>query len=332
MTETPDPQLQLKKRARRRLVGAVAFAGLAAVILPMVMDDEPRQPPQEVQIRIPGQDQVPPFTPQALAAKGAPAAVAPASGEEQQKASTGTSQPAVPPPVTKGSAETSEKTGTKTAEKKVAKPAEKQVEKQAEKKASKATEVTPEKKAVKPPEKPVEKAVEKKAAPPAASPQADKATDKKVAKAAEKPVEKKVEKSREKTPDKTAEKAPARKVEKPAENSAAEASAEDSGKSSADDTPHASSAAAGKQAEGAASKPGGQQVILIGTFANPDNAKQLQSKIGGAGVNSYTEVLDTSEGKKIRVRAGPFATREAADKALEKLKKAGVTGVVAGRQ
>jgi DedD protein len=59
MTETPDPQLQLKKRARRRLVGAVAFAGLAAVILPMVMDEEPKQPVQDVQIRIPGQDQLP---------------------------------------------------------------------------------------------------------------------------------------------------------------------------------------------------------------------------------------------------------------------------------
>jgi hypothetical protein len=31
MTESPDPQLQFKKRARRRLVGAIAFAGLAAL-------------------------------------------------------------------------------------------------------------------------------------------------------------------------------------------------------------------------------------------------------------------------------------------------------------
>ena len=43
MSDSPDAQLQLKKRARRRLVGAVAFAGLAAVILPMVMDEEPKQ-------------------------------------------------------------------------------------------------------------------------------------------------------------------------------------------------------------------------------------------------------------------------------------------------
>jgi DedD protein len=59
MTETSDPQLQLKKRARRRLVGAVAFAGLAAVVLPMVMDEEPRPSSvPAVAIRIPGQDEV----------------------------------------------------------------------------------------------------------------------------------------------------------------------------------------------------------------------------------------------------------------------------------
>jgi DedD protein len=53
---TPDGQLELKKRARRRLVGAAALALLAAIILPMVMDHEPRQPAQDVQVRIPAQD------------------------------------------------------------------------------------------------------------------------------------------------------------------------------------------------------------------------------------------------------------------------------------
>ena len=59
MSDSSDANLQLKKRARRRLVGAFAFAGLAAVILPMVMDEEPKQQVQDVQIRIPGQDQTP---------------------------------------------------------------------------------------------------------------------------------------------------------------------------------------------------------------------------------------------------------------------------------
>jgi DedD protein len=90
MTESPDPQLQLKKRARRRLVGAVAFAGLAAVVLPMVMDEEPKRPAQDVQIRIPGQDQVP-FRPK-LADPGDtfPAwPTASAAGERDHEAPTG---------------------------------------------------------------------------------------------------------------------------------------------------------------------------------------------------------------------------------------------------
>jgi DedD protein len=41
--EDNDAQSQLKKRARRRLVGAVAFASVVAVVLPMVMDHQPRQ-------------------------------------------------------------------------------------------------------------------------------------------------------------------------------------------------------------------------------------------------------------------------------------------------
>jgi DedD protein len=53
-----DPQLELKKRARRRLVGAAALAVLAAIVLPMVMDQAPKQqaPVQDIQIRIPAQD------------------------------------------------------------------------------------------------------------------------------------------------------------------------------------------------------------------------------------------------------------------------------------
>lgn len=51
-----DDNLELKKRARRRLVGAAALALLAAIVLPMVMDQEPRPLNQDVQIQIPRQD------------------------------------------------------------------------------------------------------------------------------------------------------------------------------------------------------------------------------------------------------------------------------------
>lgn len=45
--------LDIKKRARRRLVGAVALALLAAVVLPMIMEQEPHPAVQDIQITIP---------------------------------------------------------------------------------------------------------------------------------------------------------------------------------------------------------------------------------------------------------------------------------------
>ncbi|MCL2525209.1 MAG: SPOR domain-containing protein [Betaproteobacteria bacterium] len=72
--------------------------------------------------------------------------------------------------------------------------------------------------------------------------------------------------------------------------------------------------------------------MLIGAFANEANVRNLQSKLGELGIKMYTEPLDTPQGRKTRVRAGPFASREAAEKALERMKKIGVSGVVAPRQ
>ncbi|HUY04230.1 MAG TPA: SPOR domain-containing protein [Rhodocyclaceae bacterium] len=54
-----DEQLELKKRARRRLVGAVALALAAVIVLPMVMDQEPKPLTRDIQIRIPSQDAAP---------------------------------------------------------------------------------------------------------------------------------------------------------------------------------------------------------------------------------------------------------------------------------
>jgi DedD protein len=306
MSESPDPQLQLKKRARRRLVGAVAFAGLAAVVLPMVMDEEPRRPIQDVQIRIPGQDQVP-FQPEELADRAAPSRPAAArdAGGEKHNAPASTAVEAAAAltdkPAVIAAAEPSGKTDEKAREKKPAKSAEKPPDK-ADKKGVKSAEQMPEKLA-----------------------------EKKVSKPAEKVPEKAVEKQVAKATDKVPEKPPVKKVDKPAEKPP-ETGAEETGKPPADDDQHSATSGKPPEAAPARSGAGGQAVILIGAFANPENAKQLQGKISGAGVSTYTEILDTPDGKKTRVRAGPFPNREAAEKALDKLKKIGVSGVVAGRQ
>lgn len=48
-----NDNLEFKKRSRRRLVGAAALALLAALILPMIMDDEPGLPAHDIQVSIP---------------------------------------------------------------------------------------------------------------------------------------------------------------------------------------------------------------------------------------------------------------------------------------
>jgi len=48
-----NDNLELKKRSRRRLVGAAALALIAAIVLPMVMDGEPVVPQADIQVTIP---------------------------------------------------------------------------------------------------------------------------------------------------------------------------------------------------------------------------------------------------------------------------------------
>ena len=84
--------LDIKKRARRRLVGAIALALLAAIILPMMMEQEPHPVSGDIQITIPDRDapagQV---RPNAAAEDPPPAAAATPAPEEQA--------PPSPPPV-----------------------------------------------------------------------------------------------------------------------------------------------------------------------------------------------------------------------------------------
>lgn len=58
MAHTPSPtveELQLRKRARRRLIGAVTLVALMVTVLPMVLDNEPKPVGQDIAINIPSQ-------------------------------------------------------------------------------------------------------------------------------------------------------------------------------------------------------------------------------------------------------------------------------------
>jgi DedD protein len=58
-----EEEIQLRKRARRRLVGAITLVIAAVVILPMVLDSKPEPRSQEIDIRIPSEDFAGEFTP-----------------------------------------------------------------------------------------------------------------------------------------------------------------------------------------------------------------------------------------------------------------------------
>jgi DedD protein len=71
-------------------------------------------------------------------------------------------------------------------------------------------------------------------------------------------------------------------------------------------------------------------VVPLGAYADPDNVKQLQAKLERAGVKSYTEPVKGSSSAQTRVAAGPYATRDEAERARQKLASLKGLGVVPG--
>ena len=78
----------------------------------------------------------------------------------------------------------------------------------------------------------------------------------------------------------------------------------------------------------AADAKGGRFIVQVGAFADDSAVREARQKAERAGVKTYTQTVETSAGKRTRVRAGPFSSREDADKAAGALKKAGLGGSV----
>lgn len=64
-----DDEQNLKRKARRRLVGAFALAVAVVVILPMVLDSEPKPTGQDIDLRIPAPDKAGEFVPKVFVPK-----------------------------------------------------------------------------------------------------------------------------------------------------------------------------------------------------------------------------------------------------------------------
>ena len=70
-------------------------------------------------------------------------------------------------------------------------------------------------------------------------------------------------------------------------------------------------------------------VVQVGAFADANAATALRDKLRAAGLNAFTDSVDTDAGKRTRVRVGPAMNRAEADALKAQVKaKAGIDGIV----
>ena len=78
---------------------------------------------------------------------------------------------------------------------------------------------------------------------------------------------------------------------------------------------------AAKPAAAAASAAEGRFIVQVGAFTEADKVREVRRKVEALGVKTYTQVVDTKDGSRIRVRVGPFADKAEAARVAEKIRK-----------
>lgn len=70
---------------------------------------------------------------------------------------------------------------------------------------------------------------------------------------------------------------------------------------------------------------GGERFIVqVGAFSEESKVREARQKLERAGLTTYTQVVETKDGKRTRVRVGPFQGRAEAEKATAKIKGLGL--------
>jgi len=278
-----DPALAQKKRARRRLVGAIVLGIAAVIILPLVLDSEPRQDITDIEISIPSLDDALPAIERPRSGELAVAPTAPSPAAEMvvppvpEESPGGTSAVDRPPSAASSFAETvtDEPADLPAVRTEARSPAS--VVKQAGKKPARPTV----------------------AAGPDAAPDGDGAGT---------------------VPDGTV-----------APSAAAPAAAAGTGVASREGTAANTAVASAAPTLPAAPAPasaGERFALQIGAYANAGSARAQLDKVRRTGLPAWAETVETSQGRRTRVRVGPFATRAQADQARATLSLAGMESVV----
>ena len=301
----PGPQETidtLRRRARHRLIGAAVLVGLAIIGFPLLFDTQPRPVAVNAPITIPDPDKVAPLrTPDPVPAAASlgereemvSGAVAPRGGERTASASAAAVAPARRASAEKPAAPTRDARPDAAAA-----DARAKAEEAARLKAEEAARA---------------KAAQAKREEEAKAAQARRDDDRSQAQTDAQA--KREEAARAKREQEARAKRESELRAKREEAARARALLEGRGTPSAD-KPAAADAKAGRF------------IVQVGAFADDSAVREARQKAERAGVKTYTQTVETSAGKRTRVRAGPFSSREDADKAAGALKKAGLGGSV----
>lgn len=69
-------------------------------------------------------------------------------------------------------------------------------------------------------------------------------------------------------------------------------------------------------------------VVQVGAFADEARAREVRQKLERAGLKTYTHVAQTAEGRRIRVRLGPYDSRAEAEKVATRVKALGLSAAI----
>jgi len=305
-----DPSLVQKKRARHRLVGAICLCLIAAVVVPLVLESEPRPRDRDLPIELAAPDRhadaqpsgttgshapAPPAADPAAAQSAVKTVVPPAVGQDPVVGSTrheprppGTGDPARPEA---GKTEAGKGAAAKT-----------EVTRAEATKAEAAKQQAAKQEAAR------QEAAKQESARQEAAKASAKSDPSKPPAAQDKPG------ARSDEPDVLA-----RLIDRtPAGAAGATGGA-------AGATGGAAGATAGANGAAAASR---KFLVQIGAYSNVQSARTMSDRVVQVGLRPYQETVKTAQGDWIRVRVGPFTTRQDAERAQQDLKRAGVTAAI----
>lgn len=304
-----DPLLPEKKKARRRLIGAIALTLAAVIVLPMIFDAEPKQLAEDIDIRIPVKDKV---SEQTTIAPETQAQIAKNNRATELREEIVDPGSLAPAPVKPSVATTT------------ASPVKPQAQ-------ITAPVVKPEVKFAAKPEVKAEAKPEPKPAKP--EPKPESRNEVKTVKANDKPAEKTaVARLDDKSADKTADKHHDKAKENPQEKFIDKAVFDKPAKPAANRDSDAERALAILEGRTPAAKPAAEKsdnsryVIQVAALANQEKVDELRAKLQAANLKSYTQKVSAEGGEKIRVRLGPYSSKEEAEQAKAKLAKLGLSG------